>query len=227
MNPTPAPDFDRLAKPYRWLEYATFGPFLWRCRVRFLAEMQTCRSALLLGDGDGRFTAALLRANPQVRVHAVDGSPGMIGTLENAARANASRLTAEVADLRAWSPGHAATYDLIVSHFFLDCLTSSEVAGLALRLAGSAAPGARWVISDFAVPSTRFGRLVARPIVAALYLAFRWLTSLRVRSLPGHAWALAAAGWSLEAEDTLLDGLLVSQLWVQPTIPSRHPSELQ
>jgi len=223
----PKPDFDRLARPYRWLEYATFGPFLWRCRIRYLAEMRTCSSALVLGDGDGRFTAKLLRENSKIRVHAVDGSRGMIGTLENAAKANASRLTAEVADLRTWSPGHAASYDLIVSHFFLDCLTSGEVAGLALRVAAAATPGARWAVSDFVVPSTRFGSLVARPIVAALYAIFGWLTHLRVRSLPDHGEGLAAAGWSLQAEHVQLRGLLTSQLWLRPTISAPNPSELQ
>ena len=73
-----APNFNHLARIYRWLEYLTFGPFLWRCRVHFLPQLSDCRSALVLGDGDGRFTARLLRENPHLRVMAIDGSPGMI-----------------------------------------------------------------------------------------------------------------------------------------------------
>jgi len=222
-----APDFDWMARPYRWLEYLTFGPFLWRCRVRWLPQLGGCRSALVLGDGDGRFTAALLRSNPQIRVHAADLSPRMLVSLKQAAKENIGRVTTEIADLRVSRPDEGASYDLIVSHFFLDCLTTGEVADLALRLAPWVAPNALWVVSDFAIPATLFGKLVARPLVAGLYLAFRWLTGLRQRSLPDHAPALAAAGWRLQDEDRQLGGLLFSQIWQRPTILGRRPSELE
>jgi hypothetical protein len=233
MKPSPgpagnlAPNFDGLAGPYRWLEYLSFGPFLWRCRVHFLPQLGDCRRALVLGDGDGRFTAALLRSNSQISVHAVDLSPTMIETVEHAAKAHLSRLTTEIADLRRWFPGHLSRYDLIVSNFFLDCLTSGEVAVLAQRLAVSVEPGALWVVSDFAVPQTIFGALVARPMVSALYLAFRWLTGLRIRALPDHARALAAAGWILKSERGSLNGLLLSQLWQHPVVLLDGSSELQ
>jgi cyclopropane fatty-acyl-phospholipid synthase-like methyltransferase len=222
-----APNFDRLAGPYRWLEYLSFGPLLWRCRVYFLPQLGLCRGALVLGDGDGRFTAELLCSNPQVTVHAVDLSPTMIQTAQRAAKAHSRRITTEIADLRTWSPGPAAGYDLIVSHFFLDCLTSREVDDLAQRLAGSAAPGTLWVVSDFAVPRTPFGALVAKPLVSGLYLAFRWLTGLQIRALPDHAQSLTAAGWLMRSERPWLNGLLVSQLWQRPTIPAGFSSDLK
>jgi SAM-dependent methyltransferase len=223
----PAPNFDRLAGPYRWLEYLSFGPFLWCCRVQYLPQLCDCRHALILGDGDGRFTAELLRRNAQIAVHAVDLSPTMIETTELAAKAHSSRLTTEIADVRGWSPGTSVRYDAIVSHFFLDCLTSSEVAGLAQRIAASVSPGGLWVVSDFAVPRTLFGALIARPLVSGLYLAFHWLTGLRIRALPEHAQALAAAGWLLKSEQGWLNGLLLSQLWQHPAVPLHRPSELE
>jgi len=208
-----SPDFDRLAWPYRWLEYGSFGPLLWRCRVRCLPQLVDCRNALVLGDGDGRFTAALLRSNPQIRIHAVDLSSRMLEALEGAAKKDKDRVTTEVADLRVWSPDGGSVYDLIVSHFFLDCLTSGDVADLARRLRATSALGAVWVVSDFAVPASLFGQLVAKPLVWSLYVAFSWLTGLRQRSLPDYAGALGAAGWALRVEDRQLWGLLVSQLW--------------
>ena len=223
----PAPNFDRLARPYRWLEYLSFGPFLWRCRVRFLPKLGNRLHALLLGDGDGRFTAELLRTNAQITVHGVDLSPTMIQTMVRSAKAHSGRLCAEVADLRVWSPDPASGFDLIVSHFFLDCLTSSEVAALAQRITSSSAPGALWVVSDFAVPRTRFGALVAKPVVSGLYLAFRWLTGLRIQALPDHEEGLTAAGWSLKSEWNWLNGMLLSQLWERPALRSGGPSELQ
>jgi SAM-dependent methyltransferase len=218
-----APDFDQLARVYRWLEYFTFGPFLWRCRNRFLAQLADCRRALILGDGDGRFTARLLREYPKIRVHAVDASPRMIEALRQACRRDDARLTTEVADLRSWKPADSSAFDLVATHFFLDCLSTEEIAALAGRLRPAIAARALWLVSDFAVSSTLFGRIVAAPLIAALYRTFRLLTGLRQQSLPDHNSALRASGWSLRNEDGRLSGLLLSQLWwYQPEDSESH-----
>lgn len=211
-----APNFNRLARIYRWLEYLTFGPFLWRCRTHFLPELTNCRHALILGDGDGRFSARLLRENSEIKIHAVDASPHMIESLQQASERHAARLTTEVADLRTWKPANLAKYDLIVTHFFLDCLATEEVAALARRLTPAVDPHALWLVSEFAVPPTPFGRIIAAPLVGALYRAFRLITHLRQQSLPDHRNALTASGWVLQLESTHLRGLLLSQLWQRP-----------
>ena len=93
-------NFNRLARIYRWLEYLTFGPFLWRCRIHLLPQLVPCRRALVLGDGDGRFTARLLRENPNLEVTAVDGSPRMIQSLEQASAHNRSCRPAQLEPAR-------------------------------------------------------------------------------------------------------------------------------
>jgi hypothetical protein len=215
------PNFNRLARLYRWLEYLSFGPFLARCRLHFLPQLAHCRRALVLGDGDGRFTAQLLRVNPQIRVTAIDASPHMIACLQNAAEPHRERLTTEIADLRTWSPASAEQYDLIVSHFFLDCLSAGEIAALARRLTPFLAPDALWLVSEFAIPPSRFGRAIAAPLVSFLYRAFRLLTNLRQQALPEHHPALAVSGWALRSGCAHLKGLLVSELW-QRQLPERE-----
>src|SRR5206468_3304021 len=54
------PNFNLIARPYRALEHLTFGPALQRTRTHFLPLLADRQNALILGDGDGRFTAALL-----------------------------------------------------------------------------------------------------------------------------------------------------------------------
>jgi SAM-dependent methyltransferase len=213
MKPLPssAPDFNRLANLYRWMEYFSFGPFLCLARSAFLPRLGACRRALVLGDGDGRFTAGLLRLNRCIEVDAVDASDAMLQALLRRAGMHAARVHAHLADARAWVP--TAPCDLIVTHFFLDCLTTDEVAALALRLRPAAAPNALWVVSEFAVPEGWFGRLLAGPLVAALYLAFGLLTGLSVRRLPDHSTALRQAGFVLEERHWRLGGLLQSELW--------------
>jgi SAM-dependent methyltransferase len=213
---------DRLASPYRWMEWLTFGPYLHRCRCTFLADLTTVRRALVLGDGDGRFTAKLLRVNPSVQIDAVDASPAMLHALLRCAKTDANRIQTHAADARIWvqtsaetsiETGPAEPYGLVVSHFFLDCLTTCETEALARTLRPRLAPNTRWIVSEFARPNSLYGKLVAAPVIWFLYRAFGLLTGLRVRSLPGHATALGNAGFTLETRRTLLGGLLIAELW--------------
>jgi SAM-dependent methyltransferase len=207
-----APKFDRLARFYRWMELFTFGSWLERCRFAYLGEMADCRRALVLGDGDGRFTAKLLRVNSTIEIDAVDASPAMLRALIRRARSDAARIHAHCADARDWQPVNLP-YDLIATHFFLDCLTDSEVRALIQRIRGALSPSGRWVISEFRIPQGRFGRRVARPIVWLLYRAFGLLTGLAVRALPDHASAFRAAGFHLSRRQSLLNGLLIAESW--------------
>jgi len=212
--PNPAtPDFDRLAPFYRWMEWLSFGPFLHRCRCAYLREMRGRRRALVLGDGDGRFTARLLKTGPDLRVDAIDASPAMLRALLRRSGPHAARVRPTCIDARQWRPAPRAQYSLIVTHFFLDCLSTGEVRSLAARLRSAAAPGVMWVVSEFAIPKNVCGRLLAAPLVNALYWAFGRLTGLIQRRLPGYASALRDAGFELTRRKTRLGGLLVSEIW--------------
>lgn len=214
MNPPP--DFNPLARLYKWMEFSTFGPFLSLTRNAFLEQFTQARRALVLGDGDGRFTANLLRVNSTVSVDAVDAGSAMLDSLLRRAHPHADRVRVHLADARTWqtpAPVLGRPYDLIATHFFLDCLTTPEVKALAVKLRGAASPSALWVVSEFAVPEGWFGQFIARPIVATLYFCFGLLTGLAVRSLPDHRAALGEAGFFLLKRKTRLGGLLIAELW--------------
>jgi ubiquinone/menaquinone biosynthesis C-methylase UbiE len=206
-------NFDHIARPYRWLEYLTFGRSLQGCRTRFLPQLAGRSSALVLGDGDGRFLARLLAANPQLHVDAVDASGTMLHLLQRraASAANApSGLHTHHTDALTFAPSR--TYDLIVTHFFLDCLTGADIHTLCSRLVPHLDPGTLWLVSEFQVPTGAM-HWPARSIVRLLYFAFRMLTQLRTSRLPDHALALASAGFLPVARHHALGGLLTSELW--------------
>lgn len=208
----PAPNFDRLARAYRWMEWLTFGRSLWRCRCAFLGEMQSARNALLIGDGDGRFAARLLEMNRGVKIDAVDASRAMLDVLVQSTCANSDRVCTHCADVRAWELP-AKTFDLIVTHFSLDCLTTEEVAELAQCLRSRVTPSARWIVSEFAIAQGWRGWMVARPLIAVLYFAFGLLTGLRIRRLPEYRKVLVNTGYVLEQRRSFLGGLLTSEIW--------------
>jgi SAM-dependent methyltransferase len=215
MDQKRSANFDRIAKAYRWMEYLTFGHSLERCRNHFVPQLRQCRSALVLGDGDGRFLARLLAANPSLYACAVDTSAAMLGLLHHRAsavtRVAPARLRLHHGDALTFDP--TCGFDLIVTHFFLDCLTQSEVNALALHLARcTSRPNILWLISDFRIPAGPL-HWPARGIVRLLYLAFRLLTRLRITKLPDHAAALTEAGFTPIAQHLSLGGLLTSELW--------------
>lgn len=213
------PNFNHLAHIYRWLEWFTFGPFLSRCRDEFLPAMKSRQAALIIGDGDGRFTSRLLKQNSRIAVDALDASDAMLQELTRRAADHAGRIRTLNLDAREFNP-EVRRYDLIATHFFLDCLTTEEVALLASRLRGCVSDEAMWVISEFAIPKTRYMRLLAKFLVTALYSAFGILTGLPIRQLPDYATTLAQSGFRRMQRRERLCGLLVSELWRAETISS-------
>jgi ubiquinone/menaquinone biosynthesis C-methylase UbiE len=201
--------FDHLARLYFWMEYLSFGPYLQRCRCLRLPQINHRKRALVYGDGDGRFLKELARVAAALQITAVDASEAML---------RRARLTAyasvqwEHADARQWEPPRNR-FDLIVSHFFLDCFDEEEIAGIVSRVNAVAADDAVWVVSEFAIPGGPFSGRAGRLIVGALYLAFGWMTGLTVRQLPNYAGVLRRAGWQRDDRRQLLRGLVVSEVW--------------
>ena len=212
-NDVAAANFDRIAQPYHFLEHLTFGRSLQRCRTHFLPRLLDRSHSLVLGDGDGRFLAALLAANPHLEADAVDTSAAMLHLLmhrDETATAS-QRLRTHHTSALTFTPQRS--YDLVATHFFLDCLTQHELDALCRRLTPHLAPQALWLVSDFRIPETGPMHWPARALVRSLYLGFCLLTGLRTTALPDHAAALTAAGLTRIAHHHSLAGLLTTELW--------------
>ena len=212
--------FDRLARLYRWMEYFSFGLYLHECRKLRLGEMAHRKRALVYGDGDGRFLAELVRRAPEIQATAVDASSKML-------RQVARRLPQQAqvrlvhADALEYAPARSpgTPFDLVVSHFFLDCFNEAEIASLLARVNAAVEKNALWVISDFAIPQRMPGRLMGWWIVGGLYIAFGLLTGLKTRRLPDYAGMLRESGWMLEDRRELLWGVLASERWRRSLSP--------
>jgi ubiquinone/menaquinone biosynthesis C-methylase UbiE len=208
-----AANFDRLARAYRWMEYLSFGTSLASVRELRIPEMQHHGRALVYGDGDGRFLALLVRRAPALQVTAVDASARMLQVAAHRLPPGAS-VELVHADALAFQPSReAGGYDLIVSHFFLDCFSEDQLGCLVERVNAAAAESAVWVVSDFSVPQRSIARVLGRWIVGGLYQAFGLLTSLETRRLPDHGSILRQGGWRLKDRCLRLYGLLISERW--------------
>ncbi len=194
---------DRIASSYRWLEYLVFGQELERRRFHFLDDIAARRRALVLGDGDGRFLARL-RALSDACIDYVDASAGMLELA--CARAGADRIRYRHADALT-VPLTPSSYDLIVTHFVLDCFNARDLERLVERVHAAAEPDALWLISEFRQPRW------ARPLLAGMYLFFRATTGLSNNHLVDHRPLLQQRGFRLLREETSRRGFLASELW--------------
>ena len=212
---------DPLARWYRWLEYAGFGRALERRRWQFLPRLVHARKVLVLGEGDGRFLAALAQSNPTAEVDYIDASPAMLALARERTRVAGGEAAGEVARVRfhcgdalAWlrsrPPGG---YDALCAHFFLDCFTQEQLEPLVREIAHHATAEARWIVSEFRYPEAGLARRCGRVFIGMLYGFFRVSTGLRVRRLPEHGRAMGAAGFRLAENVVAGGGILVSELW--------------
>ncbi len=225
------------------LERTAFGGALQRARVTFLDGVTASERTLIVGEGNGCFLAELLRRSAGMAIDCVDSSAVMVRLARERLRPSVmpsrgdgeephnvisdareirafgrdgERTKHDVrfhhADISQWRPD-CRGYDLIVTHFFLDCFDRDELPRVIDKIDSFAAPNARWLISDFNLPAQGLRRLHARVWLRAMYSFFHIAADLETRELVPYGSLLRKRGFHLVARrDSHLD-LITAQLW--------------
>jgi ubiquinone/menaquinone biosynthesis C-methylase UbiE len=219
---------DPIARAYRWLEYAAFGTLLERVRFRWLPELSGAKRVLILGDGDGRFLARFAAHYPSVEIDYVDSSAVMLALararISKARLSNQPRLTFTEGDaLNTALP--RCDYDLVVTHFFLDCFNEKELSQLAAHLGPRLAPDVRWVVSDFREPRSGFLSLVFRFYLRLMFLFFRFTSGLQTRRLADYSELFRQLGFVVSKRASYLSDFLFSEIWTREPAPARLRDE--
>lgn len=209
--------FDRLAPIYRTLEGVLAGGILQRCRTAHMAETVGRQRAVLMGEGPGRFLAAMLRATPRIEVTVVEKSPRMIREARSRIQKeglDASRVDFQAVDASTWNPP-VQSFDLIVTHFFLDCFSPDDLEDIIGKLAGSATTDARWLLGDFCIPERGWRRFRARVIHSAMYTFFRTATGITAKQVTSPDPILRGKGFRLISRRLFNRDLIHSDLWAR------------
>lgn len=192
------------------MEALAAGKKLQRCRLRFLAEIPVPRRVLIVGEGAGRFVPECVRQFPAAQILVIDSSARMLEiTRRTVSSDNVEFLHADLRDC----VGPSGAFDLIVTHFVLDCFDAEELTAVVRKLAAMAAPRTDWLIADFEIALRGLARWRSRAIVALLYRFFRVTTALRATRLIPPAPHLSATGFMLHQRETYDWGLLKSEWW--------------
>jgi len=207
--------FDAIAPWYRALETIAFGRALQRARVACLDEIDSPRRGLIVGEGNGRFLAAFLQRHPLIRIDCVDNSADMLELARQQVLATIPDEIGRVAfrhqDVTSWTPNDR--YDLIVTHFFLDCFRTEQVGLIVAKLAQVAAPHAIWLLADFRIPEAGIARARARAWLAVMYWFFRSVAGIQARKLVDPSPFLRVEGFTLARQHLFRLGMLKSELW--------------
>jgi len=131
---------------------------------------------LIVGEGDGRFLCELLCVHPKTDIDCIDASERMLQLTRSRVRRTRPESMAHVRffhqDILDWSPRHS--YDLLVTHFLLDCFDSEELELIVAKLAETAREDA---VEFVTIPESERrvvrlqinGRTIHAPTAALIY----------------------------------------------------------
>lgn len=208
--------FDKLASVYQILEYITMAKDLERSRFQYLEKAQDAQRILILGEGDGRFLQRLLKINSYATIDCVDASGGMLSQAKKRILSENPKEEQRVRFHQALAQEWVfpqKEYDLVVTLFFLDCFSGSNLEYVIGQIHGSLKDKALWLWADFHIPAQGFWRWRAWLLIQTLYLIFFIFTGLKTQRLEDFPQYLEAVGMKREEGVSFQGGLLVSELW--------------
>jgi len=207
--------FDVLAPHYRWMEVVLAGQKLQRCRTAFLDRVTNAKQVLILGEGNGRFLLECRRKLPNAKITSVDASARMLALARRRLAGQGigcGNIEFIHADALAWIPPEVG-YDLIVTHFFLDCFRPDQLESLIATLARAAAPRAHWLLADFQSAPAGLPRYRSQLILWMMYRFFTTVTRLPATALTAPDAFLERQGFKLRERQVHDWGLLRSDCW--------------
>lgn len=217
--------YDRLALPYHATEWFVFGNRLQRARVALIDDLPPWKQLLILGDGNGRLLEQLCvrqlgfaiersRGIAPSRITSVDHSLRMLR--QQQARVDSIQATEYVDFFQADACGYkpeVGAYDVVVTPFFLDCFSLSELKLHLPHWLAALRVGGVLLHVDFIVPQSPWQRPRAKLLLWAMHLFFRWQTGLANRQLTDTKPLFEQCGLQLESEQISGGGMITAQLW--------------
>jgi ubiquinone/menaquinone biosynthesis C-methylase UbiE len=179
-------------------------------RTAFLAAAEGKYKALIVGDGDGRFLQALVNSYPHLEIDSLELSGGMLAQARRRVSSPQARFIQ--GDVFAFD-FELSHYEVLFTHFFLDCFTTANLSVLVTKLSATLTPDAIWIVSEFRSANRGWRKFYTSAWLAAMYCFFGFATGLKTKSLPDYATTLANAGFAKRKEMVSTDGLIASQWW--------------
>jgi len=208
--------YDALAPHYQAIEYLRFGRRLQRARVGLLDALPRPRTALLLGDGDGRLLQAFVSRFPEAKVVSVDLSRKMLGlqrrrlgVVPGVRREFVHWVHGDARQLLFWE----SDFDVVVAPFFLDVFLPKDIRQLLQRFSTWLAPDGHLYVVDFRQPQTGARYYWAKFWLGMMHLFFRWRTGLEPKQLADLQEMIQQSDFQLVAKKTAGHELIFTAIY--------------
>lgn len=223
--------YDRLARVYSATEWLVFGNQLQTARVALVDELPPWNHLLVFGDGNGRLIERLcVRRRSFVqqasghwlgKIVSLDHSPAMLRRQQSRVARIGAGEHIEFMHADAFRfPLQAGLYDVVVTPFFLDCFSASELELHLPRWLSALHTGGVLYHVDFTIPQRHWQRARAKLLLKAMHLFFGWTTGLRNRQLVDTQHMIQRSGFEKQAERIGAGGMIVTQVWRRGSVAS-------
>lgn len=202
-------DFSRLAPVYDLLGELAFAGALRRSQTCFTGELPACRRVLIIGGGTGGFLIELLKTKEVDVVDYVDISPGMIKKAREKLQKKCPQFVCKVNFIcGSVEEVQGQKYDLICTHYFLDCFSPQELPAIMAGLYLSLNTGGQWLFADFTGDT-----FLKKNLVAFLYKFFKLTAALNAGELADFRGEFSKLGVQLCREGFFAGRLLRAALY--------------
>lgn len=185
-----ARSYNHIARFYDALARLVFGNRLRAPQLHLLPFIPAGARMLILGGGTGWILEAIAAVHATgLQITYVDASDKMVA-LARQRRAGGNTVTFVTAD--AATAPLMADYDIVLTPFLLDNLTTAQVTQLIAHIQPTLTRDALWLNCDFCNTRSPGGKLLLR----AMYVFFRALCGISARSLPDMDACFANAGFT-------------------------------
>lgn len=206
--------FDLIAPVYDRLTRLVFGSLLERVQLWQISHWPagfTADVVLISGDGTGFVTGQLLKSRLARKVVYVEPSCKM----QQAAQRRLAPYSHLIMFVKAEQPPVQIQADVVMTNFFLDLFTETDLALVIKKHLAILKPGGYWLAADFyAKGQKRFSTLWQPFVVRLMYLFFGQISGLKTRRLPDIPTALVTDNsLFLLRKQTWQDRFIFSGIW--------------
>lgn len=170
--------FDRLSRYYDTLTSIVFRGRLHDAQRFYLKEIPHDATVLMIGGGTGWLLKELLDLNPGCHIHYIDASAAMVTMAKKKIDQKHSHRVVFVTGTEDSIPRHL-TFDVVVTHFFLDLFSRTKLPNVIQKLNKSLRKNGLWIVSDF-VNKNWWQKIM----LAVMYTFFRITCGIDARFLP-------------------------------------------
>lgn len=191
-----------------------FGKRLHQARTALLSELGQVKTALVFGDGNGRFLKDLCSEQPHCNVTSVDHSKAMLHRQRERLAQLGKDNPVEFlhVDALQYEPP-SGSFDLLVCCYFLDCFTESQLNRCLPIWLGALKGNGTLYFVDFQRPKSPLRRFYSDVRLLMIHQLFRRWTNHPSRKLLNLCEIIEMHGMQMTAEASHLDSMCVCRLY--------------